>query len=74
MTDESQPGADDWRDEETASVVDDLSESGRATLDAIMAEEWAILRVARLLRLIGGLEQRMETLEAEVRSLQGEPE
>jgi hypothetical protein len=69
MTDEPRRGIDGRRDEETASVMDDLGESGRAAVQAIMAEHWAVLRVARLVGLINGLEKRMEALEAEIRSL-----
>lgn len=58
-----------WRDEETASIVDDLSESGRAAVEVIVSEQWAVLRVARLVGLIGALERRVEALEAQVRSL-----
>jgi hypothetical protein len=65
------PATEGWRDEETASIVDDLSESGRAAVEAVMAEHWAVLRVARLVGIIGGLERRVEALEAEVRSLRG---
>jgi hypothetical protein len=64
-----QPIAEGWRDEETATILDDLSESDRAAVEAIMAEQWSILRVGRLVGLISGLEQRVEALEAEVRSL-----
>jgi hypothetical protein len=64
-----QPIAEGWRDEETAVVLDNLSESGRAAVEVIMAEQWSILRVARLVGLISGLEQRVEALEAEIRSL-----
>ena len=72
MPDEPMPSIDGWRDEETAYVVDDLSESDRAAVEAIMAEQWSMLRTARLVGLIGKLEQRVEALEAEVRSLRDE--
>jgi hypothetical protein len=76
-------GTQGWRDEETARIVDDLSQPDRDAVEAIMAEEWSYLRVARIVGLIRGLEdraaarlteleRRAEALETELRSLRGE--
>lgn len=76
-------GTEGWRDEETAHIMDDLSQPDRDAVEAIMAEQWSQLRVARIVGLIRGLEdratarlteleRRAEALEAELRSLRGE--
>jgi hypothetical protein len=76
-------GTEGWRDEETARIMDDLSQPDRDAVEAIMAEQWSQLRVARIVGLIrdredraaarqGELERRVEALEAELRSLRGE--
>jgi polyhydroxyalkanoate synthesis regulator phasin len=75
-------GTDGWRDEETAHIMDDLSEADRSAVEAVMAEGWAMLRAARLVGLMRALEDRadarvaelegrVEALEEEIRSLRG---